>query len=131
MEGVTMAEWLTKAVETEAQKQEGNQVIPPGRPRETSLPSPTIELHDAASALQAVAVAAQAGLPVTKAAVRDTVGLIREQVRVCRGLPARQTRHRFGQTIGLAPEPPEPEDLVETVVPEPVTRNGASGGPEA
>src|SRR5689334_1442736 len=70
---------------------------------ETALPSPTIELHEAAAALQAMAAAASAGLPVTKAAVRDTVGLIREQVRVCRGLPVRQTRARIGQTIG--PEP--------------------------
>ncbi|HZI75802.1 MAG TPA: hypothetical protein VFD73_17620 [Gemmatimonadales bacterium] len=136
MEGVTMAEWLTKAVETEAQKQEGNQVIPPGRPRETSLPSPTIELHDAASALQAVAVAAQAGLPVTKAAVRDTVGLIREQVRVCRGLPMRQTSRPIGQTRRLDHETPEMEPLVpgdaaDAVVPEPVTRNGAGDSPEA
>ena len=54
-----------------------------------------------------MAVAAQAGLPVTKAAVRDTVSLMREQVRVCRGLPARQTRKHFGKTVRLEHEPPE------------------------
>ena len=33
MEGLTIAEWLTKAVETEAGKQEGNLVIPSGKQR--------------------------------------------------------------------------------------------------
>src|SRR3954467_7703423 len=101
MEGVTMAEWLTKAVETQAERQEGNQVIPPGQPEPVSLPSSTVHLGEAAAALQAMATAASAGLPVSKAAVRDTVGLIRDQVRVGRGLPPRQTRRHIGQTMRL------------------------------
>src|SRR3954464_10070333 len=51
MEGVTMAEWLRRAVATEARKQDGNQVLPPDKPRETALPSLTIELSEAAALL--------------------------------------------------------------------------------
>src|SRR5215217_3094116 len=72
MEGCTMAEWLAKAVETEANRQDGNQVIPPGRPEPVS-PPPSVDLADAAAALQAMAAAASAGLSVSKAATRDTV----------------------------------------------------------
>jgi len=129
MDGCTMAEWLTRAVATQAQKQDGNQVILPGKPRETTpLPAPTIELGEASVALQAMAAAAAAGLPVSKAAVRDTVSLIREQVRVGRGLPARQTRGHFGQTVRLEHEAPERDDTKDPEGAQPVTRNGAEGG---
>jgi hypothetical protein len=101
MEGVTMAEWLAKAVETQAEKQEGNQVIPPGQPKPTVLPSLTVDLSDAAAALQAMATAASAGLPISKTAVRDTVALIRDHIRVGRGLPPRQTSQQIGQTMRL------------------------------
>ena len=54
MEGCTMAEWLTKAVETQADRQDGNQVIPPGKPEAPPLPSSSVDLKDAAAALQAL-----------------------------------------------------------------------------
>ena len=130
MDGCTMAEWLTKAVETQARLQEANQVIPPGKPSETPLPSPTIELGEAAEALKAMAAAASAGLPVTKAAVRDTVALIREQVRVCRGLPARQTRGQIGQTMKLEHEAPVGNSAHDPPALPPVTRNGSAGEEE-
>ena len=115
MEGVTMAEWISRAVATEARKQEGNLVIPPGRPEApTPRPAPTIELGEATAALQAMASAAQAGLPVGKAAVRDTVALIREQVRVGRGLPPRQTRGPIGQTMRVEHGPPALTDAAHT-----------------
>jgi hypothetical protein len=103
MDGITMAEWLAKAVETEANRQDGNLVIPPGKPEPVS-PPPSVDLNDAALALQALAAAASAGLPVSKAATRDTVALIRAHIRVGRGLPPRQTRPRIGQTISLGHE---------------------------
>jgi hypothetical protein len=46
-------------------------------------------VSEAAAALQAMATAASAGLSISKAAVRDTVALIRDHVRVGRGLPPR------------------------------------------
>jgi len=119
-----MAEWLAKAVEAQVEKQEGNQVYPPGKPRKTALPAPATELSEVASALQAMAAAASAGLPVTKAAVRDTVGLIREQVRVGPGLPGGQTRRRIGQTRQLEHEKPRGNGAEDPSVSPAVTRNG-------
>ena len=40
MEGVTMAEWLSRAVETQAQMQEANQVLLPGKPGGVPRPPP-------------------------------------------------------------------------------------------
>jgi hypothetical protein len=99
MDGCTMAEWLAKAVETQASKQDGNLVIPPGKPETPPLPASSVDLNAAAAVLQAMAAAASAGLPVSKAATRDTVALIRERIRADRGLPPRQTRTQIGQTL--------------------------------
>jgi hypothetical protein len=50
MDGCTMAEWLTKAVETQAAKQDANQVIPPGKPDGVAdkppAAAPSVELAD-------------------------------------------------------------------------------------
>ena len=95
MDGLTVAEWLARAVETEANRQDGNQIIPPDR-----LPTPpSIDLATIAAALSAMAQAQAAGLPVAKAAARETVAMIREHVRVGRGLPVRPTRPQIRQTI--------------------------------
>src|SRR3954447_26090145 len=110
MEGCTMAEWLTKAVETQADRQDGNQVLLPGKPEPTPLPSPTVDLGEAAAALQALAQAASAGLPVSKAAAREAVSLIRAHIRVGQGLPPRQTRRQIGQTIRLHHEVSEEDE---------------------
>jgi hypothetical protein len=117
MEGCTMAEWLTKAVETQADRQDGNQVILPGKPEPTPLPSPTVDLKDAAAALQALAQAASAGLPVSKVAAREAVSLIRAHIRVGQGLPSRQTRRQIGQTMRFF----EHEDIQPAPQEEPVT----------
>jgi hypothetical protein len=111
MSGETMGEWIAQAVDTHASKQDGNQVIPPGKPGPTLAiqQAPDIDLTSVAAALQAMAAAATAGLPVSKPAVRDTVTLIRAHVRAARGLPTRQTRRLTGQTISS-----EQEDLEET-----------------
>jgi hypothetical protein len=101
MDGCTMAEWLTKAVETQANRQDANLVIPPDKPRETPLVVPSVGLGDAAAALQSLAQASSAGLPVSKTAARETVALIRAHIRVGRGLPPRQTRRQNGQTLHL------------------------------
>lgn len=104
MAGDTVGEWIAQAVETQASKQDGNQVIPPDKPGPTRpiQQPPDIDLGNVAAALQAMSAAATAGLPVSKPAVRDTVALIRAHVRAARGLPAptpRQTRRPNGQTI--------------------------------
>jgi hypothetical protein len=98
MAGLTMAEWMVLAVETQANLQDGNRVIPASKP-EQPRQSSGLDLGDVAAALQAMAAAQVAGLPVSKAAVRGVVALIREDVRAARGLPDRQTRLQIGKTI--------------------------------
>ena len=101
MDGVTVGVWLARAVDTQADRQDAIEVIPPGRPdRETGKPeAPTVSLADAAAALQALAAAATAGLPVHHAVVTATTTMIRRHMRVRRGLPAGQTQRKIGQTI--------------------------------
>lgn len=95
-----MAEWLTRAVETEANRQDGNVVIPPPKP-EASLESCLAAIDQGfkmAGMLQAMAAAQTAGLPVSKAAARDTVRAIRARVRAAEGLPPLKPRQTNGQT---------------------------------
>jgi hypothetical protein len=120
MDGTTMAEWLAKAVETQAARQDGNQVIPPVKPRPTQAPAPmaATDLGEVAAALSAMAAAATAGLPVSKTAARDVVNLIRSHVRAGRGLPDRQTRRLAGQTISQDGESYDgAADLLDVPVP--------------
>jgi hypothetical protein len=123
MDGCTMAEWLTKAVETQANRQDGNQVIPPDKPGETALPVLSVGLGEAAAALQSLATAASAGLPVSKTAARETVALIRAHIRVGRGLPPRQTRRQNGQTLHLE-HVAKPDQLVAEETSEPPQSDG-------
>jgi hypothetical protein len=83
----------------------GNRVIPPGKPERPRQAS-GLDLADLAAVLQGLAAAQAAGLPVSKAAARGVVNLIREDVRVARGLPARQTRPLIGQTVSQDSEQP-------------------------
>jgi hypothetical protein len=55
MDGCTMAEWLTKAAETQAGRQEANLVIPPGKPETPFLSSPTLDLGDVTHRLSGLA----------------------------------------------------------------------------
>ncbi len=83
MAGVTMAEWLEGAVETRANQQDGNQVIPPPA-HSAGLPVSVLAAIDqgfkTAAMLQAMTAAHSAGLPVSVLAVRDTVKVMRAQV---------------------------------------------------
>jgi hypothetical protein len=115
MAGVTMAEWLEGAVETRANQQDGNQVIPPATPPATmeSALAAIDQGFKTAAMLQAMTAAHSAGLPVSVLAVRDTVKVMRAQVREAGGLPAlkgRQTVRKIGQTISQDQAEPRPEE---------------------
>lgn len=100
MDGVTVAEWLARAVETQANRRDGNVVIAPRKP-EASLESALAAIDQGfkvAAMLQAMAAVQSSGLPVSKAAARDTVRLLRSRVREAGGLPALKSRQTGGQT---------------------------------
>jgi hypothetical protein len=100
-QGITMAEWLDRAVRNQANLDKGNQVIPPGqtgqtlaRPDPVQLPTPTgklpMDLAGLADALRAVAALTEAAaMPVPKALAREAAGLLRQQIREARGLPSK------------------------------------------
>ena len=101
MEGVSVAEWMTRAVETQANRQDGNDVIAPAAPSERAAADAQLAMM-AIGAANALAAMQTAGLPVTKVAARETVALVRDHVRAARGLPGlptRQTRKIIGQTV--------------------------------
>jgi hypothetical protein len=100
-DGSQMAEWLEKAIDRQAAHQDGITVLPPGSPgrpepsgspRMPRQPLSNIDIADTADLLQAMASAATAGLPISKAAVRDIVASVRAEYRVARGLPQKQPR---------------------------------------
>jgi hypothetical protein len=112
IDGTPMGEWLGRAIENHANMQDRNQVLPPDQPvrpePKTDRPGPFATsapsldyLGDVAAALQALAAAAGAGLPVSKGAVRDMVRLMQVQARAARGLPDSRTRRSFGQTTAI------------------------------
>lgn len=98
-QGVPMAEWMDRAVRTQANVDKGNQVIPPGQsppprfapvqlPDETGKP---MDLTALADALRAVAtVAGAADMPVSKSLAREASALLRQQIREARGLPGKR-----------------------------------------
>lgn len=100
-EGVTMAEWLDRAVRGQAERDRGNQLIPPGQNGQgvarfapVQLPDKTgklpLDLAGLADALRAVAtVAGAADMPVPKALAREASALLRQQIRAARGLPGK------------------------------------------
>jgi hypothetical protein len=109
MDDVSMAEWLARAVETEANRQDGNEVIPPVKEPATleSAMAAIDRGFKVAGMLQALASASSAGLKVSPAAVNDTVRVMRSQVREAGGLPllkGRQTSGKNGQTINAHQE---------------------------
>jgi hypothetical protein len=112
MAGISVAEWITLATQNQISREAGNKVIPPGKPEQTRASS-GLDLADVAAALQAMAAAQVAGLPVSKAAVRGVVSLIRDDVRIARGLPDRQTPPRIGQTLEAGSESGRPDTLTD------------------
>ena len=100
-EGVTMAEWLDRAVRHQAELDKGNQVIPPGLPGQSvarfdpvqppdGTGKPAMDLSGLADALRAVAtVAGAADMPVPKSLAREASALLRQQIREARGLPGK------------------------------------------
>lgn len=102
--GETMAEWLARAVDTQAERDAGEVVIPPGQPDKPAALARalvTVETADLAALLQAVAaVGTAAGLPAGVA--REAYAAARIRLREARGLPgkpARKTKPPNGQTI--------------------------------
>jgi len=90
-------------------------VLPPGKP---AAANNEVDLHGLASALTShtnLCLAAQR--PPSVALIRSMSALLIEQTRRARGLPARQTPPRNGQTIKLTLEdrgqPPAPEPASE------------------
>ena len=106
----TTAEWLTHAVNLLADRQAGNEVIPPGKPTEprggdATPPAVDIDLAGFAQAVNATtaAIVAAGGTP-PKSLGRDAAAVIRHYSRTARGLPSlppRQTGRQNGQTTRL------------------------------
>lgn len=100
-EGVTMAEWLDRAVRNQADLDKGNQIIPPGQPKQSvarfapaqppdGTGKPAMDLSGLADALRAVAtIAGAAAMPVPKSLAREALALLRQQIREARGLPGK------------------------------------------
>lgn len=100
-EGVTMGEWLDRAVRNQASLDRGNQVIPPGQTGKSvtrfapvqppdEMGKPPMDLAGLADALRAVAtIAGAADMPVPKALAREASALLRQQIRAARGLPGK------------------------------------------
>lgn len=96
-----MAEWLDRAVRNQAERDKGNQVIPPGQTGQSvarfapvqpldEMGKPPMDLAGLADALRAVAtVAGAADMPVPKSLAREASALLRQQIRAARGLPGK------------------------------------------
>lgn len=94
-QGVTMAEWLDRAVRGQAERDRGNQLIPPGQsgqdvawfaPVQPPDGTGKLDLAGLADALRAVAtVAGAAEMPVPKSLAREASALLRQQIREARG----------------------------------------------
>ena len=113
-QGQSMAEWLTRAIDQLADREEGERETFPdeaGKPGKLpALPSqpspvviPTSFLTDLIDAMRAAeAVAAASGVPVPKATAHHAFAILTNHLRKARGLPPvkpRQTRPQIGQTI--------------------------------
>jgi hypothetical protein len=104
-----MAEWLNRAVHTQAKLEAGERVLPPAPrpaasvPAVVSYPAAPVDFGELAELMQAAqAVAEAAGVPIPKATARHALALTTAQLRAARGLPPlrpRQTDRKNGQTI--------------------------------
>lgn len=114
-QGVTMGEWMDRAVPRQAEADKGNQVIPPGQPGQSlTLLNPMPEREtmgkpvDSAGleslANMAMMLGKGADMPGIKGAARDAAALLRDKLREARGMPPRRPRGRHekqtaGQTL--------------------------------
>ena len=98
MRGETMAEWVSRAVDTQASIEDGDRVLPPGEPEQTTQVAGP-DLHALAAALQTMqearAMAEAAGLPVPRSLARAAFALVRQSARKARGLPPLAPRRRL------------------------------------
>lgn len=103
----TVAEWMTRAVNRQADMEARNVVIPPGKPEanrvaQEPVSMPQLDLAGLGAAVQAVTAAYQAaGAKVPRAIGREAKATIEHYLRGMRGLPPRQTGRRNGQTAPL------------------------------
>ncbi len=100
-QGVSMADWLTDAVNRLADQQAGNLVMPPGKPEQPRPPesTPAIDLLGLAAVIEATVSAHEAaGRKVPAGMAIEACATLRLAMRTARGLPARQTKPRNGQT---------------------------------
>jgi hypothetical protein len=100
--GLTMAEWMDRAVHTQARTDAGNAVLErESFERGAAPPAPGV--LDASALLvmmQAAAAAAHAsGQPMSKRVAQRFYGLVDDQVRSAGGLPARKSRRSPQLTI--------------------------------
>jgi hypothetical protein len=95
----TMAEFLVRAVDTQAAIDAGTQVIPPGQPdKPEDLPAlVSVETADLAALLQAVAAVGAVAPSLPRSVAREAYGAARIRLREARGLPGKLVR-RAGQT---------------------------------
>jgi len=92
----TMAEWFVVASENELNRRAGIRLTPPGKPEVARPVAPIIDrdsLMAATTAMQAMAQASQAGLPVSKTSARHAMAVITAGLREMRGLPSVKKRH--------------------------------------
>jgi hypothetical protein len=94
--GLTMAEWMDRAVHSQARLEAGENVLPPDRgfaaPAAISQPVPG-DLAGLLIMMQVAQVAAQAsGKPMGKTIAQRYYGLVDDRVRAAAGLPPRTPR---------------------------------------
>lgn len=100
-----VAEWVTRAVNRQADLEMANAVFPPGKPEANPAPgpappAPVLDLHGLGIAVDAVLRAhAAAGAAVPRSVGREARAALAHHLRAARGLPPRQTRKKIGQTI--------------------------------
>jgi hypothetical protein len=99
----TMAQWLVDAVNLLADRQAGNQVIPPGKPApDVRANLSGIDLPGLAAMVEATTHAAiAAGSAPPKSLSRDAAATTRAYMRAARGLPPKQTTPQNRQTLLL------------------------------
>lgn len=112
----SMAEWLTRAIDQLADREEGaretfpDEAVKPGKPPALAELSSQVvippgfltDLIEVMRAAEATAVAA--GVPVPKAVARHSYAILTARLRQVRGLPPvkpRQTRLQIGQTVSV------------------------------
>jgi len=91
-DGLTVGQWLDRAAERQSARPPA-EVIPPAAQAAEKVQ----DLAAVAASLQAFAALAQAGVPVSRGAIKDSVAVVRRHMRAERGLP--DIGRPRGQTI--------------------------------